>query len=297
MSNLPIVGFVGVGRLGLPLASALIDAGYPVRVTTRGRADEIVARGAQISGDGSVRAVAEASDVVITCLPSVESFNEVFDGEGGLLHADRVPPVIEMSTLPLDVIEQARVRLAERGAGALDAPVSGTPLMVEAKIATIYASGEQEEYERWESLLAAMAPTRSFVGEFGTGTKMKFVAQFLATINVTAAVQAMAYAQRAGLDLHQVVETISASPGAVSGQFKIRAPLIAAGQFDGRLVTVDMTLKDVDEVLAYGREIGAPDDLLGVVRTHYGALADGGEGGAEPAKLFLSFANPVAAGA
>jgi putative dehydrogenase len=286
--SIETVGIVGVGRLGLPLASALLDAGYDVVCTARGRSAELIDRGGSVPGEGTVRAVAETSDVVLSCLPSPASLRETLHGRDGLLAAEPVPPVIELSTLPVALKTEARELLLAHGSDLLDAPVSGTPAMVVARIAVIYASGDRSLHDRFEEVIRAMSPHYVFVGEFGTGTKMKLVAQFLGLIHVTAAAEAMAYAQLAGLDLHQVTELISASPGAASGQFKIRAPLMAAQQFEGKLVTVGMTLKDIDEILSYGKEIAAPVDLIEIAQGHFSRLKAAGYADADPAKLFDS---------
>lgn len=280
------VGFIGVGRLGLPLACRLIDKGFTVVTTKRGRSDELIAAGGSIAGDGSPRDVAEAASVIVTCMPSSSAFEDVLDGPDGILRASTTPLVIEASTLPLKVKESARKKLVDNGYQFIDAPVSGTPPMVEMQIAMIYASGDRDLYLQYEDLIQAMCPKVKYVGTGLNGSKIKFVAQFLATIHVTAAVEAMVYAHQAGLDLTEVSELISASPGAVSGQFQVRAPMIAAGDFEGKLVTVDMTLKDIDQVIAYGNEIGAPTDLSTVVAEHYHRLSDAGHGDVDPAALF-----------
>lgn len=280
------VGFVGVGRLGLPLASALLEAGFDVACTIRGKSAELVERGGMIPGDGTVQAVAEASDVVVSCLPTTAALHEFVDGPNGLLSAERVPSVIELSTLSISLKEQLRQRLLARESDMLDAPVSGTPAMVTARIAVIYASGDHSIHSRVEDVLRAMSPHYVWVGEFGTGLRMKLVAQYLGLAHVTATAEAMAYAKLSGLDLHQVTELVASSPGAVSGQFKIRAPLIAAGQFDGKLVTVAMTLKDIDEVLSYGAEIDAGMDMIKVAKKHFRRLEADGYIDSDPAKLF-----------
>lgn len=280
------VGFIGVGRLGLPLAQSLLDSGFAVVTTKRGRSDQLVAVGGLIAGDGSPRDVAETADVIVTCMPSVSAFEEVLDGPDGILRATNAPVVIESSTLPISAKDHGRQKLSERQSELIDAPVSGTPPMVQMKIAMIYASGEPDAYLRYENVLQAMCPKVTYVGSDFNGSKIKFVAQFLATIHVTAAAEAMVYAARAGLDLQQVAELISASPGATSGQFQVRAPMIAAGNYAAKLVTVDMLLKDADEVIAYAREIGAPTDLSTIVADHYHRLSDAGHGLAEPAALF-----------
>jgi 3-hydroxyisobutyrate dehydrogenase-like beta-hydroxyacid dehydrogenase len=280
------VGFIGVGRLGFPLACALLDGGFEVVCTKRGRAEELAARGASIPGDGSPRAVAEAADVVVTCLRTFAELEEVAGGAHGVLAAASVPSLIELSTIAPADKQRIRDGFVARGADMLDAPVSGTPAMVDAKLAVAFASGERHEYERLAEVLQGMTPNVTYVGEFGTGTKMKLVAQFLGMVHVTATAEAMAYAKLAGLDLAQVAELISGSPGAMSGQFKIRAPLIAAGQFEGKLVTVGMAYKDIEEVISYGTGLGAPLALIRVAEDYYRELAAAGHTQADPAKLF-----------
>ncbi|MFI9536933.1 NAD(P)-dependent oxidoreductase [Nocardia fusca] len=294
--SIQTVGFVGVGRLGLPLASALLDAGFNVLCTARGRSAELVERGGVVPGDGSVRAVADESDLVLSCLPSAAALRETIEGSAGLLAAEHVPPLVELSTLAVDLKSEIREKLVARGSDLLDAPVSGTPAMVAARIAVIYASGDPLLHDRAQAVIKAMSPHFVYVGEFGTGTKMKLIAQYLGLVHVTAAAEAMAYAELSGLNLQQVTELISASPGAVSGQFKIRAPLMAAGQYEGRLVTVDLVLKDIGEVLSYGTEVNAPVSLIKVAERHFRRLEVDGYGSADPAKLFDAFVSQARQG-
>jgi len=284
------VGFVGVGRLGLPMACALVGAGFEVVCTSRGRAAELVAHGGTVAGDGTPRAVAEASDVVVSCLPTVASLEQITLGPDGMLAAERVPPLIEASTFAVPDKARIREKFVARGSELFDAPVSGTPAMVKAKIAVMYGSGDQSVHDRFIDVCRAISPGYTYVGEFGTGTRMKLVAQFLAMVHVTATAEAMAYAKRAGLDLSQVAEVISASPGAMSGQFKVRAPMIADGRFEGRMVTVALSMKDLEEIISYGEELGAELDLIRIVREHFRKLMADGHGEADPAKMFDALA-------
>ncbi|WP_319456957.1 MULTISPECIES: NAD(P)-dependent oxidoreductase [unclassified Mycobacterium] len=245
------IGFIGIGRLGLPLAKRVIDAGFAVITTKRGRSDELVRLGGCIPGNGSPRAVAENSHAVVTCMPSVSAFEDVLYGAEGILSAVSVPPLIEVSTLPLEVKLAARRRLLFARAGMIDAPISGSPAMVEHNLAMIYASGDRDLYLEFESVLHAMSPDTTYVGSSVNGSKYKVVAQTLSTNNATAAVDAVAFAQRAGLDLAEVAELIADSPGAASEEFRLRAQLIAASRLEG------------------WPGIGSPADMLTVAAEHY----------------------------
>jgi len=279
------VGFIGLGRLGTPLAANLLDAGYAVACCARGRSDELVEKGASIPGDGSPRAVAEAADIVLTCLPTEESLEAVICGPDGILAAGRPITVLELSTFSIPFKAAQRDVLAEAGAAMLDCPVSGTPPMAAAKEAVVFVSGEQDVYARVKDVISAIAPKNIYVGEFGQATNMKYVANFLAFVHVAVAAEAMAFAGLVGLDQGMVAKLISGSPGATSGQFSIRAPLMAERRFESALVTVDMMRKDLELITDHADDVGASARLLGVVKDFYDEMAELGEGDSDPAKL------------
>lgn len=279
------VGFIGLGRLGSPLAANLLDAGYDVVCSARGRSDELVAKGASVPGDGSPRAIAEAADIVLTCLPTEASLEQVLSGPDGIIAAGRPTLVVELSTFAIPFKRAQRDRLAEAGGEMLDCPVSGTPPMAAAKEAVVFVSGDPAAYARAKDVIAAAAPKNIHVGEFGQATNMKYVANFLAFVHVTVAAEAMAFAGKVGLDQHLVAKLISGSAGATSGQFNIRAPLMADRRFEGALVTVDMMRKDLELITEHADDVGASARLLGVVKELYDEMAELGEGDSDPAKL------------
>jgi 3-hydroxyisobutyrate dehydrogenase-like beta-hydroxyacid dehydrogenase len=279
------IGFVGLGRLGLPIALNLVAGGYDVAGCERGRSAELIAAGGRVAGDGSSRAVAEVADVVLTCLPDDAALELAIES---FLTAERpAPTVIDLSTVSIDLVSALHDRLVAAGGQLLDCPVSGTPAMAAEKQAVIFASGDRDAYDRVSEIIQTIAPKNIFVGALGAGTSFKHVANLLAFVHVTAAAEAMAFAATAGLDLGLVAEVISQSPGATSGQFNIRAPMMAAGNFDGKLVTVDQTREVVSQIAARADEIGAYTPLLTVVRELLDDFSAGGDGGSEPGKLML----------
>ncbi len=279
------VGFIGTGRLGLPFAVNLVKAGYDVVGTSRGHAADLVAAGGRVAGDGSPAAVAAASRVIFTCLPDDAALEAVVDG---LLSAEGpAPVVIELSTVSIELMQRLAARLSERGGALLDCPVSGTPAMAEQKQAVVFASGDRATYEQVTPLVAAIAPINVYVGDIGAGTNFKYVANLLAFVHVTAAAEAMAFAKTAGLDLNLVAGVISKSAGATSGQFNIRAPMMAAGNFDSTLVTVDTMREVAAQIVGHAEKLGASTPLITVVRDLYEDFAAQGEGESDPGKLVL----------
>jgi L-threonate 2-dehydrogenase len=285
MADKETIGFIGLGRLGFPFAKSLIESGYDVAGCRRGRSDELAAAGGRIAGDGTARAVALEAKVVMTCVQDdahlEEAVAEVLTADG------EAPTVIELSTVSIPLMTRLREQLVARGGELLDCPVSGTPDMAAARKAVVFASGEKAAFDRVAEVIKAVAPANVFVGPLGAGTNFKYVANLLAFVNVTAAIEAMAFAAAAGLDLNLVAGVISQSPGATSGQFNIRAPMIAEGKFDSRLVTVDQMREVSEQIMRHAEEIGASTPLIGVVRDLYDEFAAQGESDSDPAKLFL----------
>jgi putative dehydrogenase len=283
MSDRQTVGFIGVGRLGLPFALNLVSAGYDVVTTGRGRAADVVAAGGRIAADGSAAAVAAEASVVFTCLRDDGELETV--AEELLSGAGAAPTVIELSTVSIDLMERLAQRFDERGGGLLDCPVSGTPAMAAEKQAVVFVSGNRETAETVTPLIAAIAPINVFVGDLGAGTNFKYVANLLAFVHVTVAAEAMALAAKSGLDLNLVAAVISKSAGATSGQFNIRAPMMAQGNFESTLVTVDMMREVCSQIVAHADKLGASTPLITVVRDLYDDFAAQGEGDSDPGKL------------
>jgi 3-hydroxyisobutyrate dehydrogenase len=161
--------------------------------------------------------------------------------------------------------------------------------MAQEKKAVIFCSGDREAFERVQPVVAAIAPAHVFVGPLGAGTNFKYVANLLAFVHVTVAAEAMAFAAAAGLDLDLVAKVISQSPGATSGQFNIRAPLMAQRNFESKLVTVDQMREVCAQIVARAEEVGATTPLIAVVRDLYEEFAAQGEGDSDPGKLVLHF--------
>jgi len=220
--------------------------------------------------------------VICTCLPTEDSLAEVVSG---IVAAGKPVTVIELSTFSIPFKAEQRERLVAAGGEMLDCPVSGTPVSAENKEAVIFVGGEKPVYDRVEDVLKAMTPRVVLVGGFGAGTNMKYVANFLAFTHVTVAAEAMAFAGANGLDQGLVAKLIANAPAATSGQFNIRAPLMAEGRFESTLVTVDMMRKDLELITAQARDAGASARLLEVVKDFYDEMAAGGDGDSDPAKL------------
>jgi 3-hydroxyisobutyrate dehydrogenase-like beta-hydroxyacid dehydrogenase len=279
------VGVIGLGIMGSAYARHLVDAGcaasgYDVDA---GALQRFVDGGGRAAA--GAREVAGACDVVITALPSVTAIDAVFFGDDGLAsgaHDGLV--VVEASTLSLAVKERIRVRMAARGVAVLDAPVSGTGSQAKVKDIAIYASGERPAYDRVEAVLEQIARSVRYVGEFGVGSKLKYIANLLVTIHNLSTAEAVVLAQKAGIDPALMIEVVGDGAGA-SRMLQVRGPMMAAGSYDEPGMKLDVYQKDIDIIAAFAHEVGAPTPLFAQSAVFYTAALAQGRGKQDTAAI------------
>jgi L-threonate 2-dehydrogenase len=279
------VGVVGLGIMGSAYAGHLIDAGF--RTSGFDVDDDAMrrfgARGGTCAPDPC--AVARDSSVVITALPSVASVKAAFFGDDGLAaggHAGLV--VIEASTLPLALKERCREAMAARGAAVLDAPVSGTGSQARVKDLAIYASGDPAAFDAASAVLASVARVVRYVGEFGAGSKLKYIANLLVTIHNLSTAEAVVLAIKAGIDPAMMVEVVGEGAGA-SRMLAVRGPMMAAGSYDEPTMKLDVYQKDIEIIDAFAREVGAPTPLFSRSAEFYAAALAEGRGKQDTAAI------------
>ena len=170
------------------------------------------AHGGTLAASGM--AVARASAVIITSLPSVKACEAAFFGKDGIAAGARKGLiVIEASTMPLDVKHDIRERCAERGITVLDCPISGTGAQAAAKDISVYASGDAAAVKRCQAVFKGFARSMHYCGEFGNGSKLKFIANLLVTIHNVSAAEAMVMGLKSGLDLNLLYKVIKDGAG------------------------------------------------------------------------------------
>src|SRR5580700_5577736 len=182
------VGVIGLGKMGLPIARNLMDRGFGVIGYRRSGSPELAAAGGIVAA--SAAEVAAAADVLLSIVP---------DADGTLKQLRPGTIHLEMSTI--DVPRKARLRdeVQARGGDLLDCPISGSPGMVAPRLATTFASGEQESVEKVSEVLDAISGPWVYTGAFGTGAQLKYIANLLLAVHTVAAAEAMALARRSGL--------------------------------------------------------------------------------------------------
>jgi 3-hydroxyisobutyrate dehydrogenase len=218
------VGIIGLGKMGLPIARNLAERGFDIIGFRRSGSPELAAAGGTVAG--SAAEVAEQAGVLLSILPDSGAVEEVVCGEQGTLTTMRPGTVhIEMSTI--DVTRKSRIRDAvrSRGGDLLDCPISGSPGMVAPRLATTFASGDEASVDAVRPVLDAISGPWVYTGAFGTGARLKYIANMLVAVHTAAAAEAMALARRSGLDLDLVQRTLDSSIAA-SAIWRQRGPVM-----------------------------------------------------------------------
>jgi 3-hydroxyisobutyrate dehydrogenase len=223
------VGFIGVGKIGLPVCENLIKSGYKVLGYRRGSLADFEKAGGTPAK--SPAEIGKLCNVVFSCVPTAEAMDEVVNGPNGLIHSARPGQIIvELGSHPVPAKEKQVAPLAKKGAAYLDGEVSGTPGMVAARKAVIYLGGDADAAKKVEPVIKGFADLCLYFGPFGAATKVKLVNNLLVAINIAATAEAMALGLKAGVDVDLMIKAIAAGSGG-STQFGIRAPWMAQRKF------------------------------------------------------------------
>ena len=273
-----LVGIVGLGIMGGAFAQHLRAAhfgvvGYDVAAARRSALRKIGGVSAPSSAE-----VAATARILITSLPSLPAFEAALFGKDGIAAGARKGTVvIEASTLPLEIKADARRRLAKTGVILLDCPISGTGAQAAAKDIVIYASGDRRACARCKAVFAGFARNAYYCGEFGAGSKLKFIANLLVTIHNLSTAEAFVLAERAGVDADLMYRVIKDGAG-TSRMFEVRGPLMAKRNYLPATMKIDVYQKDIAIIKAFAAKLRCPTPLFTLSKRYYDlAYADGFE--------------------
>ena len=256
--DLPAIGFIGIGAMGEPMSLALLRAGYSVTSCAhrnRERLDRVRAQGVREVANPA--AVADASDVVITCVPDAPQVEEALFGPGGAAEGARPGTTfIDMSTISPVASRGFAERLLASGLHFLDAPVSGGPVRAASGTLTIMVGADPDDLARVEPILKAMG-TPHHVGAVGLGETVKLVNQLIISSVMIANVEALTFARKAGAELDAVRKVLST---ATASNYLLEQWLPKtwfAGTFEGGFA-LDLLRKDLGAALDAARAMKMP---------------------------------------
>ncbi len=276
-----LLGFVGVGRMGGPMANRLLDAGY--RLCVYDVSDEatrpLVARGAELAA--SPAEVASMAETVFISLPTPDVVREVaLGGNGGLINGSTVRTVIDLSTTGPGVATEVADKLAERKIAWVDSPVSGGVSGAKAGTLAVMVACPAPAYQKLEPVLKVFGKLFHAGEKPGMAQTAKLANNLLAATAMVATSEAMAMGVKAGLDAKVLIDIINASSGRNSASQDKFPRAILPRTFDYGFAT-GLSYKDVrlcvEEAEAMGVPMvvgGAVREMLAVTRARFGAASD-----------------------
>jgi 3-hydroxyisobutyrate dehydrogenase len=273
------VGFIGIGKMGVPMAARLHAAGHPLvvhdRLADAAQAFATAHTGVQVAGTLDDLSVC---DVVITMLPDSAAVDAVVLGSPGaraLIHVLRKGALlIDMSSsAPLRTRELA-ARLEAAGLDFLDAPVSGGVKRALDGTLAIMVGGDAGVFEVWRELLGRMGRTVTRVGPAGAGHAMKALNNYVSAAGLVATVEALLAGQRFGLDPAVMTDVLNGSTGRNNTTENKVKPFMLSARYDSGFALALMA-KDLGIAMTLAAQVGAPMRLGDAVRAMWDDAAAG----------------------
>ncbi len=273
------IGFIGLGNVGGKLAGSLLRQGFDltVRDLDAGAVQAFLDGGAQVAD--SPKALAEACDLIITCLPSPAISAAVMEDADGVL-AGLAPGKLwlEMSTTDEAEVKRLGALVAAKGATAMDAPVSGGCHRAATGNIAIFVGGARAGFEAALPALTAMGRRILHCGPLGSASVLKVVTNYLASVHLAALGEALTVSKQAGMDLATAYEAIRLSSGN-SFVHETESQVILNGSYNINF-TMDLVLKDMGLFEAVAARAGVPLEISPLVsgifkdgQARYGARA------------------------
>ena len=289
MTDKPAIGWVGTGVMGVSMCGHVLDAGYPVTVTTRSRskAENLVARGATWAGTPAE--VAAASDISFAIVGFPEDVRQVFLGPDGLLEGASAGDVlVDMTTSEPALAIEIADTCGEQGVAAIDAPVSGGDIGARNGTLSIMIGGDPDAVEQVRPVFETMGKTIVRQGGPGAGQHTKAVNQILIATGMIGVSEALLYGQQAGLDLDTVMESVS---GGAAGSWSLSnyGPRMLGGDFEPGFF-VDHFVKDMGIALREAASMKLPAPGLAMAHELYVSLQAQGLGRKGTQSLILALA-------
>ena len=250
--------------MGSAMSANLVKAGFEVcgyDVLPARRAALRKARGTPCN---SAAEVAARAGIAITSLPSAQALHQV------AREIETPCIVVETSTLPIEEKLLAREALAKKKVVLLDCPLSGTGAQAKTGDLSVYASGDKAAFAKVVPVFQGFSRSHYYLGEFGNGSKMKFVANLLVAIHNVAAAEAFVLGMKAGLDPQTLYKVISDGAGS-SRMFQVRGPQMVAGRYDEPTMKVGLWQKDMKIIGEYATRLHVPSALFNASAAVYNA--------------------------
>ncbi len=278
MADKQKIGFIGLGKMGVPMSQNLIKKGYTLTVynRTKDKAKALADAGAKVVD--SPKAAASGAEVIISMISDDAALEAISYGPNGAFEGAKSGAVfIDMSTV--SPVSSARVAEAAKAKGIkyLRAPVSGSTVLATAGTLTIFASGPKDAYDKCVDILSSMGQKVFHVGTGEEARFLKLVMNMMVGLTSAMAAEALTFGEAGGMNWEQMIDIVNASVAA-SPLFGYKAQLLKTRNY-APAFTVTQMAKDFDIMLDTGKAKNVPMPITSLVRQFWGAMIAKGSGG------------------
>lgn len=277
MASHPLIGWIGAGRMGVPMAGFIVKAGYPVLVYSRSAASrqKLVAQGAREAS--SVAACASEANIVFSCISDDAALRSVALGAAGVLaNARREAIFIDTSTVSPEVSAEVAQEAQARGIAYLRIPISGNAASARTGNVTALVSGPQSAWDTVQPIVRTFSTAQVYLGAGDEARVMKLVVNLLVYAAAQSMAEALALGRKAGLDWNLMLDTLGQSTLAspwLTAKVALMKPRDFTPTMTGRLI-----LKDLDLMLEAARKLEVSLPITASIRQIAQALVGQGYG-------------------
>lgn len=285
------IGFIGLGIMGEPMARNLLNAGYSLVIHNRSQAvvERLDSEFEAVTRASSPREVAAQVSTVITMLPDSPDVRAVVfgvDGDGLIEEMGEGDLLIDMSTIAPATAIELYDALKEKGASALDAPVSGGEPGAIAGTLSIMVGGDEADFERAKPIFEVLGQTITHCGAAGAGQTVKACNQIAVAVNYAAASEALVLGAKAGVDPEKIIQVLNGGLAA-SRVMELRGPNMISGNFEPGF-RINLHRKDLGIIMDTGKEFGVALPVTALVSQLYDSLAANGKGDLDHSALITA---------
>jgi len=273
----PTIGWIGLGKMGIPMSNNLIKAGYEMAVydLLKERAEEL-ASDSVIAAESSGH-VASNSDIIISIVSDDSALLDVAMGPKGVLKNAKPGSIfMDMSTVSAGASQRVAKEADKKGVRYLRAPVSGSTVFAKQGVLTVMASGPKESFDHCTDIFDILSKKALYVGPGEEARYVKLLINMMVGISAAMTAEALTFGRRGGLDWQQMLEIIDNSV-ACSPLINFKVPLLKKRDFTPAFTAAQMC-KDLDLALDTGKPLNAIMPLTSMVRQFLGMMKARGTG-------------------
>ena len=271
------VAWIGVGKMGLPIAGRMVEAG--IRVTGYDPGQQRMALAQQLGLQTANSAADAAANhlIIFTSLPDDAALRSVVLGPDGLLNRlTRGAVLVETSTVSAEISAEVGVAAEASGVTYLRAPVSGNAAIAHTGALTCFVSGPRDAFDAVQPVLATFTRAQTYLGVAEEARFAKLAVNLMIAVSAGMMAESLALARKGGISWPDILKVLDDSAVA-SPMVKYKTPPLATRNFESTFSCRQMA-KDLDLIIGAGHHVGVPLQLAAQVREIYGSLIAQGDG-------------------